>query len=343
MKSILVVDDNLTNLKYISLQISSHYKVILAKSGPQALQICSRQLPDLILLDINMPEMDGFEMIAKLKSNPQTNNIPVIFLSASHDNETEIKALDSGAMDFITKPFEKSILLHRINLHLRFSSYQLNLENTVKQLEDSIVTSFAEIIDCRDENTGGHVQRTSRYIEVLSYELLGRNCFSNELNESFLEMIIRAAPLHDIGKIGISDTILLKPGKLTDDEFNEMKKHTTIGADILRRIYLRTPTQSYLNWAVKIAEGHHEKYDGSGYPYQLKGESIPLCSRIMAIPDVYDALVSERIYRKALSHEEACRIITTSSGSHFDPVIVEAFDSINEKFLAIASEYLNVK
>jgi len=343
MKTILVVDDNLTNLKYINLQISSHYKVILAKSGMQALQICLKQRPDLILLDVNMPEMDGFETIAKLKANPQMSNIPVIFLTANHDNETEIKALESGAMDFITKPFEKSILLHRIDLHLRFSSYQLNLEKTVKELEDSIVTSFAEIIDCRDEDTGGHVQRTSRYIEVLCYELLRMGCFSNEINEPFIEIIVRAAPLHDIGKIGISDTILLKPARLTNEEFNEMKRHTIIGSDILRSMYQRTPTQNYLSWAIQIAEGHHEKYDGSGYPHQLSGNHIPLCCRIMAIPDVYDALVSERIYRKAMSHDEACEIIISSSGSHFDPVIVEAFQNVNEKFLAIASEYLNVK
>lgn len=331
MKKLLIVDDNLTNLKYMSVQLSGIYNVLLAKSGPQALLICSANIPDLILLDIDMPEMDGFETLRLLKDNPRTQDIPVIFLTATQDRVVEARALESGAMDFITKPFERRVLLHRINLHLELSGYQKDLEHKVKELEDSIVVSFAELIECRDEDTGDHVQRTSQYVKLLGKALIDRGHFSDELTLSELEKIVRAAPLHDIGKIGISDTILLKPGKLTDEEFAIMKTHARLGGQMLQKIYERTPTQSYLEWAIKIAEGHHEKFDGSGYPQGLCGEAIPIGCRIMAVADVYDALCSERAYRKALSHEEAINIMRTGDGTHFDPVILRVFLELQEE------------
>ncbi|MDR1933552.1 MAG: response regulator [Spirochaetales bacterium] len=340
MNKILVVDDNLANLRQIQMQLAETYQVILAKSGAQALQICSQQMPDLILLDIDMPEMDGFETIAQFKQNSSLSKIPVIFLTANHDVMTEIRALESGAMDFITKPFEKSILLHRIELHLRFSQYQNHLEDTVKELEDSIVTSFSELIECRDENTGGHIQRTSAYIAMLGKELRQEGHFTEELSETELNMMVRAALLHDIGKIGIGDSVLLKPGRLTNEEFSIMKTHTTIGAKILQTMYERTPTQHYLKYAKLIAEQHHEKYDGSGYPYGIHGEDITLCGRLMAVVDVYDALVADRIYRKAMSHEEAVKIIVSGKGTHFDPRIVEAFQSIHGELAAAAGKQI---
>ena len=335
MKTILIVDDNLTNLKYISTQIGQEYKTILAKSGEQALQICTKQRPDLILLDIAMPSMDGFETISRIKQISSLQKIPVIFLTADHDVETEVKALQSGAMDFITKPVEKSILLHRIALHLQFSQYQQHLEDTVKELEDSIVTSFAELVEYRDQNTGGHIQRTSRYVELLGEALQEHGYFADELGSYEMALIVRASPMHDIGKIAISDTILLKPGRLTNEEFDVMRTHTSIGSDILKKMYERTPTQHYLQWAAEIAGSHHEKYDGTGYPLGIKGEEIPLCSRIMAVADVYDALVDDRVYRKAMSHEAACQIIFEGAGLHFDPKIVEVFKKIHEKFITV--------
>jgi putative two-component system response regulator len=238
-------------------------------------------------------------------------------------------------MDFITRPFEKSILLHRIELHLRFAAYQHQLEKTVKELEDSIVTSFSEMVECRDPNTGGHVVRTSRYVSLLGRELRAQGAFVEELSEEALEMLERASPLHDVGKIGISDVILLKPDRLDEAEFNVMKTHTSIGAEMLRNIYDRTPTQSYLKYAIMIAEGHHEKYDGTGYPHGLRGTGIPLCARIMALADVYDALVENRVYRKAMSHAEARAIILDGRGTHFDPHVVDAFEAVSE---AIAEE-----
>ena len=335
MKQILVVDDNVTSLRQISAQLTSNYELLLAKSGALALQICLQEKPDLILLDIEMPEMDGFETLSRIKMNPFLAQIPVIFLTGNHDTETEVKGLVSGARDFITKPVEKSILLHRIELHLRFSTYQTYLENTVKEMSDSVVASFAELIECRDEKTGGHVVRTSRYVERLGRELLKKKMFTKELSEAELDLFIRAAPLHDIGKIAISDRILLKPEQLNDGEFNIMKRHATIGAEILENMYERTPTQSYLRYAMLIAVSHHERYDGKGYPKGLAGSDIPLCGRIMAVADVYDALVDNRVYRKAMPHAEACRVLQEGKGAQFDPEIIEIFESCNLDFKQI--------
>jgi putative two-component system response regulator len=337
LKLILAVDDNLVNLKQINGQLSDNYRLMLAKSGDQALKICAQERPDLILLDIEMPGMNGFETIAKLKQSPVLSRIPVIFLTANNDTETEVRGLESGAMDFITKPFEKSILIHRIELHLRFSEYQQHLENTVKELENSIVTSFSEIVEYRDANTGGHVVRSSTYALMLGRELQRRDLFSSQLSDDELEMMSRAAPMHDIGKIGVSDVILLKPGSLDDEEFMLMKKHTTIGAEILRSMYVRTPTQHYLRYAIMIAEGHHEKFNGRGYPHGISGEDIPLCARIMAVADVYDALVDNRVYRRAMSHNDAYEIIMEGKGAHFDPDVADAFAAINGEMAAMAA------
>jgi putative two-component system response regulator len=330
----MVVDDNLVNLRYIEGQLSGHYRVILAKSGEQALSICSRERPDVILLDIEMPGMDGFETISVLKRDMVLSHIPVIFLTARHDTATEVKGLESGAVDFITKPFEKSILLHRLALHILFAEYQRKLENTVKELSDSLSFSFAALVECRDANTGGHIVRSSRYVAMLGRELQRRGQFKGELSDFQIDMMERAAPLHDIGKVSVSDVILLKPAKLDEKEFEAMKSHTTIGAKIIRAMYGRTPTQRYLQCATMIAECHHEKYDGSGYPAGLTGDSIPLCAKIMAVADVYDALVDNRVYRKAMSHREAFDIIMKGKGSHFDPRVADAFEVVSDEMAA---------
>jgi putative two-component system response regulator len=334
LKTIMVVDDNLVNLRYIEGQLSGHYHVILAKSGEQALSICSRERPDIILLDIEMPVMDGFETISRLKRDMVLSHIPVIFLTAHHDTAIEVKGLESGAVDFITKPFEKSLLLHRLALHILFAEYQHKLENTVKELSDSLSSSFAELVECRDANTGGHIVRSSRYFAMLGRELQRRDQFMGELSDLQIDMMVRAAPLHDIGKVSVSDMILLKPAKLDEKEFEVMKSHTILGARITRAMYDRTPTQRYLQYATMIAEWHHEKYDGSGYPARLAGDDIPLCAKIMAVADVYDALVDDRVYRKAMSHREACDIIMNGKGTHFDPRVIDAFEAVSGKMEA---------
>jgi putative two-component system response regulator len=331
-KQILVVDDNISSLKQIGAQLTSHYEVSLAKSGALALQICKQEKPDLILLDVEMPEMDGFETLNRLKEDPDLKPVPVIFLTGNRDTATEIKALESGAMDFITKPANKDILFHRLELHLQFAAYQSSLENTVRELQNSIVTSFAELIECKDDNAGTHVLRTGKYVEILGGELLKAGIFEQELSGGNLDLIVRAAPFHDIGKIGVSDMLLLKEGTLTAEEYGEVKKHTLIGARFLQSIYERTPEEQYLQFAKLIAESHHEKYDGTGYPYGLAGDAIPLCARIMTVANVYDGCITERVYRKALSHEEACRIILDGKETWFDPRIVKAFEGVIDQF-----------
>jgi putative two-component system response regulator len=336
VKKILVVDDNISSLRQIGAQLAESYEVSLAKSGPLALQICMQEKPDLILLDIEMPGMDGFEALKRFRLNRYLGSIPVIFLTGDHDTETEVRGLQSGARDFITKPVEKDILFHRIELHLGFAAYQTHLENTVASLSENIARSFAELIECRDENTGEHVVRTSKYVGMLGRRLIEKGIFVEELTPTDLNMMVRAAPLHDIGKIAVSDRILLKPARLDDEEFAAMKQHTVIGEAILDNMISQTPTQQYLKYAKQIAASHHERYDGKGYPRGLGEDEIPLSGRIMAVADVYDALVDDRVYRRGMPHTEACRIILDGKNTVFDGRVVEAFADIHEKLAEAA-------
>jgi putative two-component system response regulator len=335
LKTVLIVDDNMASLKQMSVQLADKYEVSLAKSGEMALQICARERPDLILLDVEMPGMDGFETIAHLKEDPHLKPIPVIFLTGNHDAVTEVKCLKSGAMDFVTKPANVDILSDRIELHLQLSAYQLHLEKMVKELEDNIGVSFAELLECKDYNVGNHVLRTGEFAELLIRELFEAGTFGDEIKLEDIDMMKRAVPFHDIGKIGISDTILRKQGPLTAEEREEINTHTIIGANMLRGIYARTPGQHYLKMAITIAEGHHERYDGNGYPRGLMGDDIPLCCRIVTVANVYDSFISDRVYRKACSHEEACRKILDGRGVEFDPRVVDAFDRIKDKFASL--------
>lgn len=332
MKRILLVDDDLTTLKHVSALLSDSYAVVLAKSGRQALSIIEKTVPDMILLDVEMPDMNGFDTIAAIREQGVCARTPVIFLTANHDVVAQIKGLEAGGVDFIKKPFEKGVLLHRIGLHLRLFSYQQDLEMTVKSLEDNIISAFAELIGCRDGHSGGHVRRTREYVALLGASLLKARTFADELDERAMDMIIRSAPLHDIGKIGISDIILLKPGKVTAEEFSVIKTHTLIGARALEKLYERTPTQEYMKYAILTAESHHERFNGSGYPKGLAGEDIPLCGRILALANVYDALTTSTVLRKALEHDEACRIISSNSGTEFDPRIAAVFLENNAQF-----------
>ncbi|MDR1461614.1 MAG: response regulator [Azoarcus sp.] len=331
--TILIVDDNLASLEYIRRQLQDNYRVIMAMSGGQALKVCSKMRPDLILLDIDMPDMGGFEVLERLGETAALATIPVIFLSTNHDVETEIKGFECGAADFIAKPANKNILLHRIGHHLRFHRYQHMLEENVRDLEGGIVLGLAEIVEFRDACTGGHVGRSSRYVQLLGETLRKQSeDLADALSEIHLDMIVRAAPLHDIGKIGIRDQILLKPGPLGKGEFEIMKTHAALGGEILRRMFWRTPMQHYLKFAIQIAESHHERFDGTGYPKGLHGEEIPLCARIMAVADVYDAVTDNRCYRQGLSHEQARQVIVEGSGTHFDPRLIDAFLEIETQF-----------
>ena len=337
MKSVLIVDDNLVNLKQISAQLEDKYDVSLAKSGELALKICGKEKPDIILLDVEMPGMDGFQTIAALKNIPGFNQIPVIFLTSRDDPATEIKCLESGAVDFLTKPANTDILYHRLNLHLEFSAYQFKLENTIKELEDNIGTFFAELVECKDYNVAVHVLRTGVLAEILAAKLFETGIFKDELKAQDIGMIRRAASFYDIGKIGISDIFLCKEGPLTEEEYREVQKHTIIGGQLLEQIYKRTPTEDYLKLAITIAVGHHERYDGKGYPHGLKGEEIPLVCRIISVANAYDTCVTDRVYRKKMTHEQACQAIVDSKGIKFDPRIVEVFCGLKDQFAEVCA------
>lgn len=334
---ILLVDDNMAILKLTSALLADDYRVIMARSGEQALEIAAKTTPSLILLDVEMPDMDGFQTIAALKENPRLAHVPVIFLTGNHDAETQIRALQAGGVDFITKPFERGVLLHRVRLHAELSRYQLNLEKTVRDLEDGIISSFAEIAECRDLQSGGHVHRTRRYMELFTRLVREAGLFPDEIDDQFVDTIVRATVLHDIGKIGVSDLILLKPDKLTPEEYEAAKAHVHIGSEALGRINRNTP-MSVLLMGMAIARWHHERFDGTGYPDGLAGEAIPLCCRLMAVVNVYDALVTPTVYRPAMNHRRALEIIGTGSGSEFDPRLAGVFLEHEGEFAALAAE-----
>lgn len=345
MKHILLVDDSVLNLKVAAGILRDSYKVSVVKSGEQALQFLKIQIPDLILLDINMPEMDGFETISHIKKDPQTSEIPVIFLTASHDSANEVKGFELGAVDFITKPFTPESMLLRINTQLELSSYRKELEKKIEEktkhilvLEDSIIRCFCEMIECHDNETGGHVMRTVKYVKILATELAKTDKYRNIITDDYIHLLTRSAPLHDIGKIGIRDNILLKPSRLDNNEYAKIKEHTVIGAKMLETIIEDSEYNDYLNMGKDMALSHHERYDGKGYPQGLSGENIPLCGRIMAVADVYDALVSKRIYRDETSHITACATIAEGRGTQFDPDIVDVFLKVEKQFEEIVEK-----
>jgi putative two-component system response regulator len=334
-EEILVVDDNLTSLKQIAQFLTGRYEFSLMRSGEDAIRHCLMgERPDLVLLDVDMPHMNGFETLSRLRAVHGMKHVPVLFLSAFIDSQTEIMALESGARDFITKPVDEAILLHRIELHLQLGKFENDLEKTRKDLENNIVLSFADLVESKDSNTGGHVLRTSHYLGLMGKAIVNQGLFAEELSAGSLELMVKATPFHDIGKIGISDTILLKPGPLAGDEYEEVKKHTVLGANFLRNVHRRLPGEEYLEYAAQMAEGHHERWDGKGYPYGLSRREIPFCCRLMAVVNVYDACLTPRIYRDSLSHSEAHQVITEGRGTQFDPEIVDVFESMSGIFQA---------
>tara|TARA_Y100001956_G_C4122574_1_gene188297 strand:+ start:1327 stop:2445 length:1119 start_codon:yes stop_codon:yes gene_type:complete len=352
--SVLVVDDNAENRVLLSGLLKPHHKVLVAINGEQALSLAKSRQPDIILLDIMMPEMDGYEVCLHLKSDPVTASIPVIFLTAKTQIEDEQRGFEVGAVDYILKPISPPILISRINTHLKLRgamdelSHQNEvLEERVKErtheletLQDATIGAMASLAETRDNETGNHIRRTQNYVKVLAEGLLRTGQYSNELSKEVIELLYKSAPLHDIGKVGIPDSILLKPGKLTDEEFEIMKNHTALGRDVLLNVESSIDFEcDFLKIAIEIAFSHQEKWDGSGYPLGLSGTDIPLSARMMAIADVYDALISERVYKPAFSHDKAVSIISDSSGSHFDPLLVKIFLEIENEFRDIASTY----
>jgi len=342
MKTIFIVDDNATSLTVAENIVSEHYRTIALSSAARMFKALEKFSPDLILLDVKMPEMDGFEALKILKSREAYAEIPVIFLTSLSDSESEAHGIALGATDFIMKPFSEPVLLNRIKNHLgideiiRQRTAQLT-ERTAQllRMKNGIVFTMASLVENRDSNTGGHIGRTTVYMKTILDSMMARGIYSNEINGWDIDLVISSASLHDVRKIAIPDSILNKPGRLTDEEFRIMQTHALEGERIIDGIIKETGEEEFLGSAKKIAAYHHEKWNGTGYPYKLSGTDIPLQGRIMAVVDVYDALVSERPYKKAFTHEEAVGIIMEDAGRHFDESIADAFNAVGKQINAI--------
>jgi len=334
MKTIFVVDDSDTNLSMAEAVLEDQYRVMTMPSASKMFTLLEKVTPDLILLDIEMPEMDGFETIQKLKFESLWSDIPVVFLTGRNDPEVEARGLEAGAVDFVTKPFSAPVLLNRIQTHLNIDEIIRERTFQLHRLQNSIIAVLADMVENRDKGTGGHIERTSKYIKILIEAMKDRGLYADEIRGWDVEKVISSARMHDLGKISITDVIVNKPGKLTEAEYEVMKSHAEEGERIIDEIIARTGEGDFLRNAKLFAGTHHERWDGKGYPRGLKEVDIPLQGRIMAIVDVYDALVSERPYKKAFSDDEAISIIMQNSGSHFDPKIADIFFEAKDKIRA---------
>ena len=337
-KTVFLVDDNATNLTTAEEALAKQYRVIALSSAAAMFTALKKFRPDLILLDVEMPEMSGFEAMKQLKACEPHAQIPVIFLTGFTDAVNEAYGIQLGAVDFITKPFSEPVLLNRIKNHLHIDDLIRERTAQLECLKNGIVYTLADIVENRDKNTGGHIDRTTVYIKILIDAMLAQGVYVSEMRDWNMDAVISSARLHDIGKIAISDSILNKPGPLTKEEFVTMKTHALEGARIIDQAIKRTGDAEFLHIAKLFAAYHHERWDGSGYPYGLKGTEIALQGRVMAVIDVYDALVSERPYKKAFTHEEAVRIIMEDSGKHFDPLIADVFNKTSAMMTAAKSE-----
>ena len=340
---VMIVDDNTTNLKIGRKVLGERYNVFSLPSGEKLFQLMERILPDIILLDIEMPDMDGYDVIKRLKMDFRTVSVPVIFLTAKDDTGSELEGLTLGAVDYIVKPFSPPILLKRVETHLLLKKYSDNLLGMVEEktravveLQNAVLTTLSELVECRDDATGGHIVRTKKYLQILVDELVKQGKYEDVTSKWDFEFFFDSALLHDVGKISIRDNILLKPGKLTDEEYDMMKEHTVQGVKIIEKIEEHTSEHNFLYHAKIFAGMHHERWDGKGYPYGLREFDIPLQARLMAVADVYDALISQRPYKNALSHNEAVEIIKEGSGTQFDPVLVKLFIKRADEFYKIA-------
>lgn len=331
-KTILMIDDVKLNLATARDVLKDEYILHEAMSAKEGFEILENVVPDLILLDIVMPEMDGYEMITQLKESRRLKNIPVIFLTAETDPKSEVKGFDLGAADFIGKPFVAAVMKRRIETQLELAQFQQSLQKVVEQkveenekLQDMLAAGFAELVESRDGVTGGHVKNTSIYYEAFVRYLKEVPAYKEEVTDEFIKLSTRSAPLHDIGKIGIDDNVLRKETTLEKNEMEYMKTHSELGGATFHKIRKVFIENEFLKIAEHMALYHHERWDGSGYPMGIKGTDIPLEARIMSIVDVYDALTSKRPYKEPFSHEKACAIIVEGRGKQFDPDLVDEF------------------
>ena len=354
-QKIMLVDDNIANLKIGKNMLKDSYEVYALPSADKLFEALEHVTPELILLDIEMPAMSGYDAIKILKANEKSSHIPVIFVTSRNNELDELEGLALGAVDYVTKPFSTAILLRRIENQLLIQKQRLelkslneNLQNMVKEktrqvigLQSSIINTVADLVEFRDDITGGHVNRTQKYVEMLFNQLVEDNIYPDEiLSLENMDALLISSQLHDLGKLSISDDILKKPGKLSPEEFEIMKTHVTKGVEAIERMERKDgENANFLRYAKTFAGTHHEKWDGSGYPNGLKGRAIPLEGRVMAIADVYDALISLRPYKKPLPPKESARIIIEGSGIHFDPTLIDTFKKVEREFANIAEDY----
>lgn len=347
-KNILIVDDSTEAIDVLGNALPKEYKLQFALSGEQALLFLdsSKTLPNLILLDVMMPGMNGYEVCRHLKEDDRFKNIPVIFLSALLDAKDKVRAFQNGGVDYIEKPFEIHEVQARVDYQMRLHDLQEQLEHYNRELnhlvemkvneisESQMATIYAlvKLSEARDIDTGTHIERVAGLCRTLAKKSSEMKYYLNYIDDAYIEDLFKASPLHDIGKVGIQDKILLKPGKLTAEEFEIIKTHTTNGAKTLLEVKEKYPENKFIELGRKIALTHHEKWDGSGYPFGLKGDEIPLEGRIMALVDVYDALRSKRVYKEPYSHEVCVTMIAEDSGLHFDPKLVEVFLKFESEF-----------
>jgi len=352
--TVLVVDDTPDNLTLIADLLQDIYQVKVANSGQRALKIIASGVPDLILLDIMMPDMDGYEVCRRLKDDPAARSVPIIFLTARSTTEDEQIGLEMGAVDYIVKPISPPILLARVKTHLALKAAADFLRDKNEFLEHEVVARTAEIsaiqdatiqvvtslAETRDQETGNHIRRTQFYLKAVAEKLSRDERFGAVLTPQAISTMYKSAPLHDIGKVGIPDYILLKPGKLTPEEFEIMKTHTTAGCLAIMRAEAQLGMEvDFLKTAKQIALSHHEKWNGGGYPQGLRGADIPLAARLMAVADVFDAVVSRRVYKEPIPHADAMKIMVDGRGSHFDPDVLDAFLAVEEEIRSIAQRY----
>lgn len=343
---IMIVDDTVVNLELLQNLLQRRgYSIMAFPQGKLALKAALKSPPDMLLLDINMPEVDGFEVCSHFKSEPSLAKIPVLFISALEASQDKVRAFAAGGVDYVTKPFQIEELNARVDTHLKIVRMQRELERYNHELEElvqekvrdieeshlSTILAMVKLTEYRDVGTGMHIERTRTLCRMLAAKLAEHPEYDGLLSPEYAETIYNAAPLHDVGKVGVPDGILLKPGRLTDDEWEIMKTHSEIGAETLREVRRKYVSNAFVNMGIEIARFHHEKWDGSGYPEGRSGEAIPLSARIMAVADVYDALRTRRPYKEPFSHEESFAILQKDSGSHFDPLLVEVFGDLEDE------------
>ena len=352
--SLLIVDDSPANLSLLAGLLIEHYSVKTVNAGSRALKVASEQQPDLILLDIMMPELDGYEVCRRLKAEPRTREIPAIFLTSKTDPDSERLGMTLGAVDYISRPATPAVLLSRVKAHLvaaantralRVSNEYLEFEvsrrtRQMAALQNVTILALASLAEARDSETGNHLQRTQRYMELLCRQLGNNARFSDYLSTERIQLMVRCAPLHDIGKVGIPDRILLNPGRYKPADFEIMKTHCVLGRNAIANARASTgENDDFFQIAEELIYSHHERWDGTGYPQGLAGDAIPIPARLMALADVYDAIISPRVYKDGLPHARAAQIIAEGRGRHFDPDVVDAFVSLNAEFQAVAAGF----